>query len=223
MLQTILKHNIILPATYPKEVNEAHAEGFLADVIVELEGDHKYKLCFVDFYRLAEEFVRNWGFYRLEWFTQPGLVIVKSITPQTVREAVLALLEWDYFYNLTPISSAKATAVDASRKASGYTVTFPEWYAGHEVEVWEDKGYLDDVIVQLANGCQYSLHFEDFVSFTQRFAANARRGDVYIAKPGLIIISTINPEVMNRSVSWLVEQNYFEHLKPLTELTRATV
>lgn len=215
MLKDLPRYSIIFPEGFSQKPREVQKEGILDNITVELDNNRSYRLLFMDFYRFAEEFGRAVNYYKQEWFSRPGLVIVSKITPEAVKQAIITLLEQNYFAHLSALSGKEC---DPTKDLPQAKIIFPEWYANDpqtQLE-YEDKGTLNDVIVQLSDTCKYKVSFEDFVSFTQTFAESARIGEVYSAEPGRIIVSSVKPDLMESAIKWLVTQNYFEHLKPIT-------
>lgn len=78
----------------------------------------------------------------------------------------------------------------------------------------EMKGYRNDVWVRLPNGDIYEIFFYDLTRLEQDMGS-----ETYLAKPGLIILNTVNRKSMEYSVLDLWERGYFEHLKPRSSLS----
>jgi hypothetical protein len=79
----------------------------------------------------------------------------------------------------------------------------------------EASGYLDDVVVQLDDGSQFAVCFIDCDRLDKELAAAQERHRPFIAKPGLIVVSRVNPWIMMLAIRWIHRQQFFTFLKPI--------
>ncbi len=213
MSETKQNYKIIFPEGYLAEPEIAQKEGLLEDVIVRFEDGSRYRLHFTDFYLLAQEFVRYTTLYKLDWFAELGLVVVSKITPEIIQEAVAALVELNYFEHFIPLANNQRKK-GKLKELPQFNVTFPDGFISREKEAeLKYEGLVKDVLLEIEDGRAYRLHFEDFFSFTSRFASGARFGEVYFAEPIFVIVPRLLPEVISKAIAWLLEQDYFEGLK----------
>ncbi len=97
----------------------------------------------------------------------------------------------------------------------GFSVIFPEDYDERAEYETPRKGYLNGVVVQLEDGSRYQLSFIDPVRLQQDLEAEAKAGDAYFAEPNLIVLPEVTTATITKAVKGLVEEKFFEHLKPL--------
>jgi hypothetical protein len=95
------------------------------------------------------------------------------------------------------------------------SVVFPSWYDAQLEYETPSKGYLGDVEVRLEDGSRYRLYFIDPVRLQQTLEDDARGGRPYFTEPGLIVLPEVSTEAIRQVVPRLVEEGYFQHLKPL--------
>ncbi|HAK59586.1 MAG TPA: hypothetical protein DCO77_04275 [Nitrospiraceae bacterium] len=72
----------------------------------------------------------------------------------------------------------------------------------------EARGYRSHVKVTL-HGNTYPVLFYDAVRLAQ-----VLEEETFIAEPGLIVLQKVDEERMREAVAKLVQEGYFEHLKP---------
>lgn len=215
MSDNSLTYKIIFPEGYLAGPEIAQKDGMLDNLFVRFEDGRLYKLLFLDFYLLAEEFVRYTVLFKLDWFAESGLVVVSKITPEIIREAVEALQEQGYFEHFNPISNDRRKR-GKLKEAPQFEVTFPAGYLPPDAQTdFNYSGLVPGIIVEVEDGRTYQLQVEDFFSFTKRFAGGARFDEVYFAEPSFVIVPRVTPEIINKAISWLLEHDYFERLKPL--------
>ena len=101
------------------------------------------------------------------------------------------------------------------------TVLFPEWY--DERGEWEaqSKGWLQGVRVRLTNGSEHPLFFYEPVRLAQDLEEETSSGRPYIAQPGMVVIPQITRETIERVVSRLAENGYFEQFTVAASLNAA--
>ena len=208
-------YKIIFPEGYLAGPEVAQKDGMLDNLFVRFEDGRLFKLLFLDYYLLAEEFVRYTALFKLEWFAEPGLVVVSKITPEIIRDAVEALHEQAYFDHFNPITNDKRRR-GRLKEAPRFEVILPAGYVPPDAQSdFSYSGLVAGVIVEIEDGRRYQLQIEDFFSFTKRFAGGARFDEVYFAEPSFVIVPRVTPEIINKAINWLLEHDYFERLKPL--------
>jgi hypothetical protein len=79
------------------------------------------------------------------------------------------------------------------------------------------RGYRSHVWVELADGDRYPLVFYDATRLRQDLDDESKAGNPYIAEAGLIVVKEVTKENMELAVTRLVEEGYFESLKPASE------
>lgn len=82
-----------------------------------------------------------------------------------------------------------------------------------------DRGYRSHVSVELSNGEQYSVVFYDVERLQQDLEVETKAGIPYIAEPGLIVLPEVTRKNMETAVSRLIEEGFFEALRPATHST----
>ena len=100
-------------------------------------------------------------------------------------------------------------------QTAAFTVVFPDWYderAEYEVPM---KGYLEGVVVRMADGARYGLCFYDPVRLQQDVERGAEFGQTYVAEPGLVILPEVTTQAIQKVVPNLLRDGFFSHLKPL--------
>ena len=79
----------------------------------------------------------------------------------------------------------------------------------------EQRGYCDNVLVELSNGLRYRVVFFDPVRLRQSLKVQQELGKSCVGEPGLIIVPSVTPDNMQRAVEELFDEGYFENLTPL--------
>ena len=74
------------------------------------------------------------------------------------------------------------------------------------------RGYMSHVQVRFSSGLGYSVCFYDCVRLQQDLEEEVRLGNVFIAEPGMIVLSEITPENIRRAVSKLDAEGFFDAL-----------
>ncbi len=96
-----------------------------------------------------------------------------------------------------------------------FTIHFPDWFDERGEWEAEMKGWLPGAAVELAGGTRYPVFFYDPVRLRQDLDADAAEGRPYVAEPGLIVLPTVTRAAIQLAVERLVEDGYFQHLRPL--------
>lgn len=80
------------------------------------------------------------------------------------------------------------------------------------------RGYRSHVTVELCNGQQFAVVFEDPVRLTQDLQDEANLGSAFIAELGLIVVPEVTLEFMEKAVAKLAQEGYFDSLRTLEEV-----
>jgi hypothetical protein len=96
-----------------------------------------------------------------------------------------------------------------------YTIEFPDWYDDRAVFEVTPKGWLDGIVVQLADGSRYQLCFYDPVRLQQTLNDDVELGKPFFAEPNLVIVPEITTKAVEAAVAGLVRDGFFDHLKPV--------
>jgi hypothetical protein len=100
-------------------------------------------------------------------------------------------------------------------------VVFEGGFDEREAMESKDRGYRSHVWAELGDGERYPLVFYDAVRLQQDLDNEARAGSPYIAETGLIVLQEVTKENMELAVARLVDEGYFESLKPVGASTGA--
>lgn len=79
----------------------------------------------------------------------------------------------------------------------------------------KDSGYRSHVQVLLNDGNLYPLVFYTCYTLSEFLAGDIKRGDKFIAEPGMVVIPEITLENMQDAVNKLEKQGFFNHLVPI--------
>lgn len=79
----------------------------------------------------------------------------------------------------------------------------------------ELEGIFDDLVIELGENLRYQIFCIDFVRLEKEVETKTREGHPYFAKPGLIVVSRVNPWVLSLAARWLQTQNFFMQLNPI--------
>jgi hypothetical protein len=85
-----------------------------------------------------------------------------------------------------------------------------------------DRGYRSHVSVELSNGEQYPVVFYDVERLQQDLEVETKAGIPYIAEPGLIVLPEVTRKNMETAVCRLVEEGFFEALRPAPQSAATT-
>lgn len=90
---------------------------------------------------------------------------------------------------------------------------FPDWFDElAELEV-ANKGWLQGVRVELADGRRIPVHFYDPVRLAQDLEEDAKWDRAYVAEPGMIVVPNVTRDAIRKAVESLVETGYFLHFR----------
>ena len=79
----------------------------------------------------------------------------------------------------------------------------------------EQRGVCDVVLVGLPNGTRVQVGFYDPVRLAQNLASRQEAGEAWIALPGMIVIPSVTLKFMQRAVTELFQQGFFDVLRPI--------
>jgi hypothetical protein len=96
-----------------------------------------------------------------------------------------------------------------------YTILFPEGFDAQSEYETPFRGYLSDVVVQLANGSRYQMFFIDPVQLGQELGEDSQGGRPNFAEPNLIVLPDVTTASIRQAVEGLVKERFFDLLKPL--------
>lgn len=102
----------------------------------------------------------------------------------------------------------------ASRKPE---LIFEGGFDEREAMECRDRGYRSHVWVKLANSELYPVVFYDAVRLQQDLDDEAKAGNPFIAESGLIVVSEVTLENMEKAVCSLAEEGFFESLRPVAD------
>jgi hypothetical protein len=77
------------------------------------------------------------------------------------------------------------------------------------------RGYLGAVHAELDDGARYELTFYDHGRLGQTLDYEVSCGHPFYAKPGLIVLSEVTVENVEKAVRMLCAQGFFEGLRPV--------
>ena len=80
---------------------EMTAKGYLENVEVRFDDGSRFRVCFYDPVRLAQDLQRM-AELGSPYFAEPGLIVIPEVTKDAVRQAVLGAAENDFFDILKP-------------------------------------------------------------------------------------------------------------------------
>ncbi|HEX8597933.1 MAG TPA: hypothetical protein VF952_05385 [Chloroflexia bacterium] len=95
------------------------------------------------------------------------------------------------------------------------------WWEGYDAEDAEratfemtSKGYVR-VYVEVAKDVRYSIYFSDPVRLQHDMENDAAAGYPCFHEPGLVVIPEVTTEAVEKAASYLFEQGFFSHLRPV--------
>lgn len=97
------RFTIAFPEGYEERLEfETPSKGYLRDVVVHLEDGSSYRLFFIDPVRLEQDLQIEAANGR-EYYTEPGLVVLREVTTATIRKAISGLWREGFFHSLKPL------------------------------------------------------------------------------------------------------------------------
>jgi hypothetical protein len=182
---------------------QVEREGYLEDVVVQLNERCQYAMCSIEFERLEKEVGEDAKQRR--WFAKPGLIVVSRVSPWILTLAVRWIHSQRYFDRLNPLPWREHLSENAE-------VIFPE---GCDLYGADRKGYLEEVTVHLPGYGKVPISLMIPLRLRQEISADALNGRPFLAEPGLIVVAEISREVITNAVHELASTEFFRHLKPL--------
>jgi hypothetical protein len=100
---------------------------------------------------------------------------------------------------------------------SGPRLIFQGGFDAREAAEARDRGFRSHVWVEFTTGERYPVVFYDIVRLHQDLQHEADERNPYVAEAGLIVIPEVTNEYMEKAVSCLANEGFFESLRPTTE------
>ena len=99
---------------------------------------------------------------------------------------------------------------------SKVTVILPEYYDDLAAFEIESKGFLDDVLVILADGRKYRLRFRDTwnADLAHDTTGVTEMGCRYLALPNVVIVDKVSKENVLDAIHKLSDTDFFDRLGP---------
>jgi hypothetical protein len=92
-------------------------------------------------------------------------------------------------------------------------VVLPEGFDARWEAELPDKGYIEDVVVELDCGARYALCFIDPTRLRQELELEVRSGRPFYAIPNLVVLPEVTRSAIERATRELWLEGYFERLK----------
>lgn len=90
------------------------------------------------------------------------------------------------------------------------SVIFPEWYDALAEFEHTHKGYLNGVIVKVANGKQYSFNFIDPARLQQSLDDNVSEGLNYFSERNLIVLLSVTKDNILTAINAMCKEGIWE-------------
>jgi hypothetical protein len=94
----------------------------------------------------------------------------------------------------------------------GARIIFPEGFDARWEAELPDKGYIEDVVVELECGRRYALSFIDPTRLKQELDLEVRSGRPFYAVPNLVILPEVTRAAIEQATQELVLEDYLERL-----------
>jgi hypothetical protein len=94
----------------------------------------------------------------------------------------------------------------------GARIIFPEGFDARWEAELPDKGYIEDVVAELACGTRYALSFIDPTRLKQELDIETRSGRPFYAVPNLVLIPEVTRAAIEQATQELVLEDYLERL-----------
>jgi hypothetical protein len=91
-------------------------------------------------------------------------------------------------------------------------IIFPEGFDARWEAELPDKGYIEEVVVELECGTRYSLSFIDPTRLKQELDLEVRAGRPFYAIPNLVVLSEVTRAAIEQATQGLVLEDYLERL-----------
>src|SRR5205823_214499 len=92
---------------------------------------------------------------------------------------------------------------------TGAVIELPDELSERDEAEMTMKGHLSNVVVRLADGQRYELHFIDPVRLGQELELDAKAGTPYFAEPGLIVVPEVTLPAVRAAIERLAAGHYF--------------
>lgn len=79
----------------------------------------------------------------------------------------------------------------------------------------KSRGYRGDVFVKIGNAT-YQISVYDTKRLLQDFAAEVEYYGFFTPEPNLVLVEEVSNDCIKSSIKWLIDQKYFEDLKPVS-------
>ncbi len=73
----------------------------------------------------------------------------------------------------------------------------------------ESRGHLGGITVELADGSKHRVFFYDRIRLTQDLEAHNRQGRPFVAEKGMIVLTRITIENIQKAVTQLAKEGFF--------------
>lgn len=83
-------------------MHEMPDRGYLSHVLVELDDGSRYQVEFIEPVRLGQE-LAGYVQHNIPCYAEPGLIVLREVTMQRVREAVQYLHRQGFFKHFKPV------------------------------------------------------------------------------------------------------------------------
>jgi hypothetical protein len=94
-------------------------------------------------------------------------------------------------------------------------VIFPQGFDNRWEAELPDKGYIDDVVIELESGQRYALSFMDPTRLRQELDLEVGSGRPFYAVPNLVVLPEVSKTAIQQAARGLLLDDYFEKLQPL--------
>jgi hypothetical protein len=94
----------------------------------------------------------------------------------------------------------------------GVRIIFPEGFDARWEAELPDKGYIEDVVVELECGTRYALSFIDPTRLKQELDLEVRAGRSFYAVPNLVVLPEVTRAAIEQATQELVLEDYLERL-----------
>jgi hypothetical protein len=92
-------------------------------------------------------------------------------------------------------------------------IIFPEGFDARWEAELPDKGYIEDVVVELECGTRYALNFIDPTRLKQELDLEVRSGRPFYAIPNLVVLPEVTRAAIEQATRELVLEDYLERLR----------
>ena len=215
-MTTLLTGVQLLPPKEFADDSECQMEmaGIIEGAKVQLADGCTYVVTFVDCQRLEEKVEPTYQSAGL-YYGKPGLIVVSRTSAWVSTLAACWAASQDYFAHLkpTPYPLVPSTVV---------SLTYGNGDEHQILREANDRGYLEDVDVEIADGRHFKVAFMLSMRISREIELDSMNGRPFFVEPGLIVVRDFAKELMFLAVQELAGQGYFEHLQPSNSVDRAS-